>query len=166
MRSFSIRDLDELTCKAVKSSRLRQHLNLHESYIETCQRLLNAIEPDSYIRPHSHSHDQGAETIFALRGLMALICFDEAGNVLSVKRFGAGNYHKERDVSLGVEIPPGIWHTVVALEHGSVLLEIKGGPFNPESPKFPALWAPEEGSELSSDYLSSLKKSCGLEIHD
>ena len=56
--------------------------------------------------------------------------------------------------------------TPVALEHRSVLLEIKGGPFNPESPKFPALWAPEEGSELSSDYLPSLKKSCGLEIHD
>ena len=157
MRSISIRDLDELTHRAVKSPRLRQHLNLHESYSEACQRLLNAIEPDSYIRPHSHSHEQGAETIFALRGLMALICFDSLGNVLSVKQFGAGNKEIARNMVLGVEVLPGIWHTVVALEHGSVLLEIKGGPFNSESPKFPALWAPQEGSDTSSDYLTSLK---------
>lgn len=162
MRSISIRDLDELTHRAVKSPRLRQHLNLHESYSEACQRLLNAIEPDSYIRPHSHSQDQGAETIFALRGLMALICFDDVGTVLSVKQFGVGDYEIERNMALGVEVLPGTWHTVVALEHGSVLLEIKGGPFNPESPKLPALWAPEEASELSSGYLTSLKKSCGL----
>ncbi len=157
MRFFSLSDLDKLTQKAVESPRLRQHLNLHQSYSESCQRLLNAIEPESYIRPHSHSHEQGAETMIALRGLMALVCFDNLGNVLSVKRFGAGNYEIRYDVSLGVEIPPGAWHTVVALDRGSVLLEIKSGPFNPDAPKFLAPWAPEEGSEVSLDYLTSLK---------
>ncbi len=161
MRSFSLSDLDKLTQNAVESPRLRQHLNLHQSYSESCQRLLNAIEPESYIRPHSHGHEQGAETMFALRGLMALVCFDNAGTVLSVKRFGAGNYESKHDVSLGVEVSPGAWHTVVALDRGSVLLEVKGGPFNPDAPKFLASWAPAEGSEFSLDYLTCLKNLVG-----
>lgn len=119
--------------------------------------MLNAIEPDSYIRPHSHASAQGCETIFALRGLMAFISFDEVGNVLHVKRFGAGDTVVDHNVLIGVEIPPGTYHTVIALESGSVLIEIKPGPFNPAAPKCPAMWAPEEGSKFSLDYLASLK---------
>ena len=54
------------------------------------------------------------------------------------------------------EVPPGTWHTVVALETGSVLLEVKAGPFIPDQPKEFAAWAPEEGSDEAREYHSFL----------
>jgi hypothetical protein len=48
------------------------------------------------------------------------------------------------------------WHTVIALEPGCVLLEVKAGPFDPNQPKVLAPWAPEEGSDAAGDYLSRL----------
>lgn len=157
LKLFSKASLDDLVAQAINSPRLRQHANIHQSYSESCQRLMNAIEPGSYVRPHSHAYGQGAETIFALRGLMALFCFDEIGNVDQINLFGSGKHLLKDNVLLGVEIPSGVCHTVVSLESGSVLLEVKGGPFDPNIPKFPAVWAPEEGSEASAKYLASLK---------
>lgn len=155
---YSQEHLDRLASQAKNSPRFRQHYNIHKSYQDNCQILLNAIQPDSYIRPHCHGLDQGAETLFALQGLMVLICFNDSGKVLNTSRFGAGYSSAEPDVLLGVEIPPGIWHTVVALESDSVLLEIKGGPFDPLASKFPAVWAPEEGSSGSAAYFDALKE--------
>ncbi len=158
MRSLSYSCLDQLTKQAVGSVRLRQHLNLHQNYEEPCQRLLNAIEPNSYIRPHSHGIEQGPETLFAIRGLMALILFSHDGKIQRVLRFGAGVHSLDPSVLAGVEILPGEWHTVISLEHASILLEMKGGPFNPVAPKYPAFWAPEEDSDQALNYFVSLVK--------
>jgi hypothetical protein len=46
-----------------------------------------------------------------------------------------------------VEIPEKAWHTMASLEKGSVLIEIKPGPYAPLSDKDFAAWAPEEGTE-------------------
>lgn len=142
---------------AKKSRRRRQHQNLHVSYSDPCQRLFNAIEPDSFIRPHRHGPEQGIETIVAIRGLMALVVFDEVGGVDQVVYFGDTNHQLWAGVAVGAEIYPGTWHTVVAIEHSSILLELKAGPFNPDSPKFPAVWAPEEGSAAAVAYLQKLR---------
>lgn len=152
MRSFSGSTFDQLTEKALGNHRLRQHFNLHQSYQEPCQRLFNAIEPDSYIRPHCHGVSQGVESIIAIRGLLALVSFDDHGNILQVQKFGAGAHSLSPDVMTGFEISPSEWHTVVSLESGSVLLEVKSGPFDPDSSKFLAAWAPEEGSEAAINY--------------
>jgi cupin fold WbuC family metalloprotein len=122
--------LDALVDEAQASSRRRQNKNIHTDYAEACQRLFNAIEPDSYIRPHRHSLEPRAETMIAVRGLIALVIFDDEGNIIESTRFGAcgGEGH-----AVGVEVPPGVWHTVVALESGSVLFEVKAGPFNPKN---------------------------------
>lgn len=157
MKPFTRSNLDLLTEQAVASPRLRQHWNLHQNYQDLCQRLFNAIEPDSYIRPHCHGVAQGVESIFAIRGLMALVSFDDNGNVLQVQKFGAGIHASSPDVMAGFEISPSEWHTVVSMEPGSILLEVKSGPFDPESPKFLAAWAPEEGSEAAFIYLHSLR---------
>ena len=37
-------------------------------------------------------------------------------------------------------------HTVVALDDGAILFEVKQGPFRPELAKEPADWSPEEGT--------------------
>ena len=157
MKVFTSDYLDDLTAKAHKSPRKRQHLNIHADYQDPCQRLFNALEPDTYIRPHRHSSDPKTELLIGVRGLMALVVFNEDGTINWVLRFGTNQ--KIKRLALGAEIPANTWHTVIALESGSVLLEVKAGPFDPSLPKDLALWAPEEGADATLSYLDQLKKS-------
>jgi len=150
--------LDDLGEKARQSSRGRQHHNIHDSYEDPCQKLLNAVGTDSYIRPHRHALDPKDECLIAAKGLFALIVFNEEGEVRHVERFGTERYYRnDPAISLGVELPAGIWHTVIALEPDSVLLELKAGPFNPDAAKEFAPWAPEEGSAEAEEYLCCLR---------
>lgn len=155
---FSDDILNDLTFEAKKNPRRRQHKNLHADFQEACQRFFNAIEPESYLRPHRHGPHQGAETLIAVKGLLGLVIFDDEGKVILTHLFGAGRHAGEKGVAIGVEVQPGQWHTVVSLEEKSVLLEIKGGPFNPEAPKYFAPWAPDEMSLESENYLKGLRK--------
>lgn len=156
MKQFSADYMSDLTAQAKINKRLRQHRNVHQSFQEPCQRLFNAIEPGSYIRPHRHTSDPRDELLVAVRGLMALITFDDEGQVENVLRFGTERFGGE--VCAAVEVPPAVWHTVIALRKDSVLLEVKAGPFNPRQPKDLAPWAPEEGSVDAPDYLGILEK--------
>lgn len=154
MKIFSPEYLDALSDQAKESPRLRQHRNIHQSYQDACQRLFNAIEPGSYIRPHKHAADPRDELLIAVRGVMALVTFDEQGTVTGVLRFGSERHG--RDIAVGAEVSANTWHTVIALEPGCVLLEMKAGPFDPNQPKDLAPWAPEEGSISAQEYLSRL----------
>jgi cupin fold WbuC family metalloprotein len=128
VKVFSADYLDSLVEEASQSPRARQHRNIHEHYDDPCQRFLNAIGTDSYIRPHRHSLDPKAETLIAVRGQFALITFDNAGVILKIVRFGT---ETDATVPVGADLPPGTWHTIIALITGSILLELKAGPFNP-----------------------------------
>jgi cupin fold WbuC family metalloprotein len=150
MKVFSPDYLNHLTADALNNPRKRQHCNIHESYADPCQRLFNAIEPNSYIRPHRHASDPRDELLIAIRGLMALVIFDEQGMVTKVVRFG-GNKNGAGS-TVGAEVPANTWHTVVALESGCVLLEVKAGPFDPSQPKDLAPWAPDESSSQATAY--------------
>jgi cupin fold WbuC family metalloprotein len=151
MKIFDAHYLKDLTKQASLSPRLRQHHNIHKSYQDVCQRLFNSIEPGSYIRPHRHTSDPKDELLIAVRGVMALVIFDDQGDLISVVRFGTERHGE--NMALGAEVTSSTWHTVIALEPGCILLEIKAGPFDPNEPKDLALWAPEEGSALARDYL-------------
>jgi cupin fold WbuC family metalloprotein len=154
MKIFSADYLNELTEVAQGNLRMRQHRNIHKSYKESCQRLFNAIEPGSYIRPHRHATDPREELMIAVRGLMVLVSFNEQGMIADFVVFGA---NKNGDgLAVGVEISANTWHTVIALEPGSVLLEIKAGPFDPSQPKDLASWAPDEGWPTAQKYLEFL----------
>lgn len=157
MKIFSADYLNELTAKARGNPRKRQHLNIHESYRDPCQRLFNAIEPGSYIRPHRHAIDLRDELLVAVRGSMALVTFDEQGKLTEVVRFGV--YRNGEVLAIGAEVSADTWHTVIALEPGCVLLEVKAGPFDPNQPKDLAVWAPDEGTEAANVYLNQLMES-------
>lgn len=157
MKIFGSDYLNELSAKALGNPRKRQHRNIHLTYQDTCQRLFNAIEPGSYIRPHRHSTDPRDEMLIAVRGSMALVTFDDFGGVNEVIRFGSNK--QGEDWAIGAEVAASTWHTVIALEPSSVLLEVKAGPFDPDQPKDLAFWAPEEGSKESSEYLRKLTDS-------
>lgn len=149
--------LDDLVDRAATSPRLRQHANLHASYSEPCQRLFNAVGVDSYIRPHRHQIDPKTETLLAVRGRLTLVLFNEQGGVMQALEFGAGPHQPACDV--GVELSPGVWHTVLAEEPGSVLFEVKAGPFEPVLAKEWAPWAPEEGSVEVPAYMAQLRRA-------
>lgn len=151
---FDYKFLGELTNLARTSKRHRQHQNVHQNHDEVCQRLFNAIEPNSYIRPHRHSTDSRSELLIAVRGEMALVIFTDQGAVSNVIRFGTEKHGGK--MAVGVEVAANSWHTVVAVVPGSILLEVKAGPFDPMRAKDLADWAPEESSIEGGSYLEKI----------
>ncbi len=43
----------------------------------------------------------------------------------------------------GLEIPSNTWHSIIALESGTVIFEIKKGPYQPLPSEDLASWAPQ-----------------------
>lgn len=154
LKIYTNQYFNKLITSALFNNRLRQHSNIHESYEEPCQRFFNAINVGSYIRPHRHFTDYRDELLVAVSGQFALFTFECDGTISGAVILGTEKFQNSE--CMVVEVPGNIWHTVLALEPGSVLLEIKAGPFNPQQPKDLALWAPDEDSELKNKYLSQL----------
>ena len=148
--------LNNLSQQAKENPRLRQHYNLHKNYAEPCQKVLNAIEPLSYIRPHRHFTDPKNEFFLAIRGRFALIIFDQEGTIEQVQRLSS----QISTDFFAAEVQHEVWHTVISLEPGSILLEVKSGPFDVEQPKDFAIWAPEENTIKGKHYASYLKSMC------
>lgn len=151
MEIISSTDCELLSDKARSNIRKRQHFNLHNSFQDPCQRLLNAIEPDSYIRPHRHFTEPRDEMLVAIKGIFAVIFFEEKGAIQNI--FILGSQHEREIINYAIFIPFDQWHTVISLELGSVLLEVKEGPFDPDQPKDMANWAPEENTISASSYI-------------
>ena len=145
----------DLAERAALSPRRRQHLKLHADYSDPCQRLLNFLWHDSYIRSHRHAVDPKPETLSALRGEMGCLTFDDDGRVLTRIRIAAGG-----DCT-AIVVEPGEWHTVVALSETAALLETKAGPFDPDAAKESAPWSVEEESAAAAVYLLSLQRLFG-----
>jgi cupin fold WbuC family metalloprotein len=137
---------------ARSAPRRRRHYNLHDSHDDLVQKLFNVILQGSYIRPHKHAVCNKDEFILVVSGSLALITFDDSGNVTKVVKL-------ERDQMascLAVIIPPDTWHTVISLSDHAVIFEVKEGPFRAENAKEFAPWAPEEGSDDVPTYLDWL----------
>ncbi|NYT39239.1 WbuC family cupin fold metalloprotein [Sphingomonas sp. R-74633] len=149
---FSPAFLDDLVARAEGAPRRRQHHNVHSTLDEPVQRLFNAICVDSYIRPHRHCADPKRELLIAVRGRFALVAFDDAGRVSDCVPFGTSAQD-----GAGVELDPGQWHTVIALAAGSILFEVKQGPFQPAAAKEVSFWSPAEGSEAAVRYHDLLR---------
>jgi cupin fold WbuC family metalloprotein len=144
--------LDRISSEARESPRKRKNFNLHPGDDFVCHRLLNAMEPESYIRPHRHLDPAKDESMVMVRGRMAVLVFDEAGNVLNqVVITPAGT-------AVAVDIPHGLFHTVVSLECGTVFFESKAGPYLALTEEEKGGWAPAEGSSDAAPYLTHLKR--------
>ncbi len=142
--------LDGVSAAASASPRRRKNHNFHPRDDSTCHRLLNAMEPDSYVPPHRHLDPEKDETFVVLRGRFGVVTFDDAGEVLAAQVLEPGG-------TVGVTLPAGTWHSIVALAPGSVFLEAKGGPYVPLSAPERAAWAPGEGSGEATAYLLRLR---------
>ena len=125
--------LDKLTAEAQASSRLRMNMDLRNSDGDSSQRMLNAIEPGSVVP--IHRHQKTSETVVVLRGRVVEEYYDGAG--VLVESFVLGDCHvadaprNDVPVACALNIPAGQWHTLRALESGTVILEMKDGPYEP-----------------------------------
>jgi len=134
--------LDKLTAQAKESPRLRMNLDLRNSDADSSQRMLNAIEPGSVVPIHRHR--KTSETVVVLRGRVVEEYYDGAG--VLVESFVSGDCHvadaprndvldfaprNDVPVACALNIPAGQWHTLRALESGTVILEMKDGAYEP-----------------------------------
>lgn len=143
--------LDQTTQAAQASPRRRRNHNFHAHDSYPSNRLLNAVEPDSYVMPHRHIEAAKDETIVALRGRFGVVMFNDDGSVRETVVIAAGG------AVLGVDIPHGEYHSLVALESGSVFFKAKAGPYAPLLPQERAPWAPAEGETGAADYLRKMQ---------
>ena len=116
--------LDKLTAEAKASPRLRMNLDLRNSAEDQSQRMLNAIEPGSPLP--IHRHQKTSETVVCLRGRLVEEYYDELERICtdSIELSPNGPV-------VALDIPAGQWHTVRALESGTVILEMKNGEYEP-----------------------------------
>jgi len=156
--------ISETSQKAKLNPRRRMNLNFHKEDSATLQRMLNALEPDTYIQPHKHENPDKAEVFFVLRGRILVLEFDDDGNITEHIVLDAikGNY--------GAEIAVRTWHSIISLEAGSVAYEVKDGPYNVAIDKNFAPWAPSESNDTDSDsyaagqaFNSKMLKNLGID---
>lgn len=143
--------LDRVSESARTSLRLRKNHNFHANETDISNRLLNAIEPGSYVVPHRHLDPNKDETFVVLRGRFGLVLFDESGNVTR---------HEVLDSAgpvFGVTIPHGTFHSIVSLAPGSVFFESKAGPYAALTPEERAPWAPSENDLAADAYRRGLE---------
>lgn len=117
--------LDALTARAKESPRLRMNLDLRNSPADGSQRMLNAIEPGTVLP--IHRHPTTSETVVCLRGHFQEYFYDADGRLTETIDLRPGG--------ILLNIPAGQWHNLESFESGTVLLEVKDGPYAPIGPE-------------------------------
>lgn len=117
--------LDQVSGKAKENQRLRMNYNFHASPEAGAQRLLNALEPGTELPIHRHTHT--TETYFVIKGKIKVLFYNDTKQITDTVLLDPlqGNY--------GVNIPMGQWHTLEVLVSGTVIFEVKDGPYTPIS---------------------------------
>ena len=116
--------LDNLTAQAKASPRLRMNMDLRNSPEDKSQRMLNAIEPGSPMPIHRHRNS--SETVVCIRGRLVEEFYDDLERICTDAIELSPN-----GPNVAINIPIGQWHTIKALESGTVLLESKDGAYEP-----------------------------------
>jgi len=131
--------LASVCAEASKSPRLRRNHNFHR-HEEAVQRLLNAVQPGTYVQPHKHEGIAAFEMFVVLQGALGCVTFDETGRTTGAVKLSA------RGPARGLELPGETFHTIVCLEPDTVFLELKEGPYVAGAAKN---WLPGYPDELS-----------------
>ena len=142
--------------KSKVASRKRDHFRFHKLDNDSIQRMLNAMQPGTYLQPHKHENPDKREVFLALTGKLLVVIFDHQGNITD---------HMVLDPSkheYAIEIPARVYHTVICLEPDSIAYEIKDGPYDPIDDKNFASWAPKEGEKECDAYNKKVLKELGI----
>ncbi|KKQ74298.1 MAG: hypothetical protein US96_C0035G0002 [Candidatus Woesebacteria bacterium GW2011_GWB1_38_5b] len=151
IKKVDVNLIAEVCQGAEKSAKKRAFKILHDSPEEGVQRMLFALQPDTYVHPHKHEVGGQFEFLTVVQGKLGVLAFDEKGAITETHTVGPKGELR------AIEIPPNMWHTVVCLENNTTVIEIKPGPYNPGEVKVTAVWAPDEQAPDVVAYLSSLR---------
>ena len=112
--------IDQTSEKARKSPRLRMNYNFHPTLDDKVQRFINCLEMGTKIDIHHHKVD---EIVVVIKGSIKAILYAEDHSIIEEKIIDPkkGVY--------GVQLPKNVYHTMECLEPGTVLFEVKEGPF-------------------------------------
>ena len=114
--------LDQVIEEAKASPRLRMNYNFHTDLGDKCQRLLNAMEPGTVMPIHHHKVD---EMWMVLQGKLKVKTHNDQGEIIEEQILSP------REGQYGVQIPANTWHSLEVLESGTVIFEVKEGPYIP-----------------------------------
>lgn len=139
VKKVTARLIRELGQKAATAQRRRTNYNFHESPNDPVQRLVVAMQKETYIRPHRHAAENKMEFAIAVQGRMQVVLLNNNGAVAERIDLTPGG------ATVGLEIPSHVWHTWLALDDNAVFFECKCGPYNPDTTNVFAPWSPPEG---------------------
>lgn len=144
--------VDKALAASRSSNRLRMIYPVQRSQEAEVQRLINFLQPGTYIRPHKHPMPHASESIVLLQGSIRFFTFDESGEILT------DNALSSKTIPDVIDIEPGTWHSFLVLEPDTMIFECKKGPYNAETDKEFASWAPEEGDDNAAEFMKNLAK--------
>lgn len=141
--------IDATIERARHAARGRINHNFHPDLSSNPHRFLNAWTRGSYAAPHRHLAVPKPESFVVLRGELALFVFDDTGVVTEHHVLGRGGLH-------GIDLAPGVWHTLAAVTETAICYEVKAGPYDAATDKEFAPWAPREGEPGAQAFLEKL----------
>jgi cupin fold WbuC family metalloprotein len=131
---------DSVSEKALLSERKRSNHNFHE-LSEVYQRFLNVLTRGTYVQPHRHKQPAKPESFISLQGELGFLLFDDDGSI--IEKFLISS----KGPIYGIDLKPGVWHSLVCLSDVCVCFEGKSGPYNPTTDKEFANFSYPEGSK-------------------
>jgi cupin fold WbuC family metalloprotein len=150
--------LAEMNNKSRVAKRKRAHYTFHKTDDDTLQRMLNAMQPGTYLQPHKHENPDKREVFLVLTGKFLVVEFEENGNITDHMILDANSHQ------YAAEIAERVYHTVICLAPDSIAYEIKDGPYRPIDDKNFASWAPKEGDPDCAVYIDKILKELNIQI--
>jgi cupin fold WbuC family metalloprotein len=154
----------EKAVDAAANPRRRDIHVLHDGDPDPLQRMVNAVQPGTYVQPHRHLHPPTAETFVVLTGSAGFVLLDD-DDPADLDRAARVLLDRERG-AYAVDIRPGVWHGLVCLAPDTVLLEVKNGPYAPHSDKDFAPWAPAPDSPQAVAFVQDLERRFARPLRD
>lgn len=150
--------LDEMNLKSRVAKRGRAHYTFHKSDDDTLQRMLNAMQPGTYLQPHKHENPDKQEIFLVLSGKFLVVEFEEDGKISDYMILDAISHQ------FAAEVAERVFHTVICLAPDSIAYEVKDGPYKPIDDKNFASWAPKEGDPDCAEYIHKILKELNIQI--
>jgi cupin fold WbuC family metalloprotein len=149
--------IETLAEQARSANRKRKNLNFHTVSADPMHRMLHAMEPETYVQPHKHENPDKREAFIILKGRVAAVQYTDTGDVSDFIILDPATE------CFGVEFTPRTWHNLIVIAPGTIVYEVKDGPWDPADDKFFATWAPAEGDNGCEEYKGKILKAIGVE---
>lgn len=130
--------IENLCSLALTSDRGKSIALLHRDESDHVQELLIALAPRTFV--DRHCTNKQSESVFVIKGLLAMVLFSESGEIL--EDFALSNNNESS--LLGVRLPSRQWQAYLTGSEITVIHEIACGPFKSTNSEHWAL----DGSEV------------------